>query len=76
VTFWGFTDAHSWLAGPDGSEGPLLFDARLAPKPAYFGVLDALSLGGAARGLSPASSAGAASAGPGGRPRSPTARRA
>ena len=38
VTFWGFTDAHTWLA-PDE---PLLFDRNYAPKPAYTGVLDAL----------------------------------
>ena len=39
VTFWGFTDAHTWLTG----ELPLLFDPQYEPKPAYFGVLDALS---------------------------------
>lgn len=38
VTFWGFTDAHTWLRG----DRPLLFDAAYQPKPAYFGVLDAL----------------------------------
>jgi endo-1,4-beta-xylanase len=37
VTFWGFTDAHTWLTG----DFPLLFDAQYAPKPAYYGVLDA-----------------------------------
>jgi endo-1,4-beta-xylanase len=37
VTFWGFTDAHTWLTG----DSPLLFDAQYVPKPAYFGVLDA-----------------------------------
>jgi endo-1,4-beta-xylanase len=39
VTFWGFTDAHTWLAG----ESPLLYDTQYEPKPAYFGVLDALA---------------------------------
>jgi endo-1,4-beta-xylanase len=39
VTFWGFTDAHTWLTG----EQPLLFDAQYQPKPAYSGVLDALA---------------------------------
>jgi endo-1,4-beta-xylanase len=39
VTFWGFTDAHTWLAG----ESPLLYDTQYQPKPAYYGVLDALS---------------------------------
>jgi endo-1,4-beta-xylanase len=38
VTFWGFTDAHTWIGG----DSPLLFDAQYAPKPAYTGVLDAL----------------------------------
>jgi endo-1,4-beta-xylanase len=38
VTFWGFTDAHTWING----DAPLLFDAQYAPKPAYTGVLDAL----------------------------------
>jgi endo-1,4-beta-xylanase len=39
VTFWGFTDAHTWITG----DQPLLYDAQYQPKPAYFGVLDALS---------------------------------
>ncbi|MEO8075363.1 MAG: endo-1,4-beta-xylanase [Acidobacteriota bacterium] len=39
VTFWGFTDAHTWISGDD----PLLFDAQYARKPAYYGVLNALS---------------------------------
>jgi endo-1,4-beta-xylanase len=39
VTFWGFTDAHTWIDG----DTPLLFDAQYARKPAYTGVLDALS---------------------------------
>lgn len=38
VTFWGVTDAHTWITG----DAPLLFDAQYAPKPAYAGVLDAL----------------------------------
>jgi endo-1,4-beta-xylanase len=38
VTFWGVSDAHSWIAGDD----PLLFDRQYAPKPAYAGVLEAL----------------------------------
>jgi GH35 family endo-1,4-beta-xylanase len=38
VTFWGFTDAHTWISG----DSPLLFDAQYVPKPAYTGVLDAL----------------------------------
>jgi len=43
ITFWGFTDAHSWInemgQGPDH---PLLFDENCRPKPAYWGVMDAL----------------------------------
>lgn len=42
VTFWGFTDAHSWIYGQYGPDAPLLFDAQYAAKPAFFGVLDAL----------------------------------
>ena len=43
VTFWGFTDAHSWINGQFGADAPLLFDEQYAAKPAYYGVLDALS---------------------------------
>jgi endo-1,4-beta-xylanase len=39
VTFWGFTDAHTWITG----DTPLLYDDQYVRKPAYFGVLDALS---------------------------------
>lgn len=38
ITFWGFTDAHTWISG----DSPLLFDAQYMPKPAYRGVLDAM----------------------------------
>ncbi|HET7219097.1 MAG TPA: endo-1,4-beta-xylanase [Vicinamibacterales bacterium] len=38
VTFWGFTDAHTWISG----DMPLLFDAQYVAKPSYTGVLDAL----------------------------------
>jgi endo-1,4-beta-xylanase len=38
VTFWGVSDAHTWISG----DTPLLFDAQYVPKPAYAGVLDAL----------------------------------
>ena len=43
VTFWGFTDAHSWIYGQYGPDAPLLFDAQYAPKPAFYGVFDALA---------------------------------
>jgi GH35 family endo-1,4-beta-xylanase len=42
VTFWGFTDAYSWINAQFGADDPLLFDAQYAAKPAYYGVLDAL----------------------------------
>jgi endo-1,4-beta-xylanase len=41
VTFWGFTDAHSWIDSQYGADDPLLFDDQYAAKPAFFGVLDA-----------------------------------
>jgi endo-1,4-beta-xylanase len=41
VTFWGVGDAHSWI----DADAPLLFDESLAPKPAYFGVLEGLQPG-------------------------------
>jgi endo-1,4-beta-xylanase len=41
MTFWGFTDAHSWIYNQYGPDAPLLFDTQLAPKPAFFGVFDA-----------------------------------
>ena len=42
VTFWGFTDAHSWIDAQFGADDPLLFDEQYAAKPAFYGVLDAL----------------------------------
>lgn len=42
VTFWGFTDRHSWIDSFFGPDDPLLFDDSYRAKPAYFGVLDAL----------------------------------
>jgi len=42
VTFWGFTDAHSWIDEWFGQDDPLLFDENYQPKPAYWGVMDAL----------------------------------
>jgi endo-1,4-beta-xylanase len=38
VTFWGFTDALSY----DPSEEGFVFDESYAPKPAYWGILEAL----------------------------------
>ena len=42
VTFWGFTDAYSWIDNQFGPDDPLLFDELYAPKPAFHGVLEAL----------------------------------
>ena len=41
VTFWGFTDAHSWVDGFFGPDDPLLFDEQYRAKPAFYGVEDA-----------------------------------
>lgn len=41
VTFWGFTDAHSWIDGFFGADDPLPFDEQYRAKPAFFGVQDA-----------------------------------
>ena len=43
VTFWGVSDRHSWVHEEFGPDAPLLFDRDYAPKPAYFGVRDALA---------------------------------
>jgi endo-1,4-beta-xylanase len=42
VTFWGFTDVHSWIDAQFGADDPLLFDEQYGAKPAYYGVLEAL----------------------------------
>ncbi len=39
ITLWGLTDDHSWLVNFRGPNYPLLFDADVKPKPAFFGVL-------------------------------------
>lgn len=44
VTFWGLTDADTWLTGFKGETSyPLLFGGDYAAKSAYFAVLDAAS---------------------------------
>jgi endo-1,4-beta-xylanase len=43
VSFWGVTDAHSWIDDAFGEDDPLLFDAAYRRKPAYYGVRDALT---------------------------------
>lgn len=42
VTFWGLADDHTWLAHypVDRPNWPLLFDAALQAKPAYWGVVN------------------------------------
>lgn len=43
ITFWGFTDRHSWIpATQPGKGAATLLDAELRPKPAYRAVLRAL----------------------------------
>jgi endo-1,4-beta-xylanase len=43
LVFWGASDRHSWLTGSkQPPDAPLLFDNDLCPKPAYFGVLQAI----------------------------------
>lgn len=43
ISFWGFTDAHSWVDHFFGPDDPLPFDEDYQPKPAYWGVLSALT---------------------------------
>jgi endo-1,4-beta-xylanase len=43
VTFWGFTDAHTWTEGTFGDDPvPLPFDESYARKPAYYAAREAL----------------------------------
>jgi endo-1,4-beta-xylanase len=42
ITFWGFTDKHSWIHKHFGDDNPLLFDDKLQPKPAYLAVRQTL----------------------------------
>jgi endo-1,4-beta-xylanase len=44
VTFWGVTDAHTWITTQFGADNPLLFDEQYAAKPAFYGVLDAFRM--------------------------------
>jgi endo-1,4-beta-xylanase len=43
ISFWGFTDARSWIDQHFGEDDPLLFSEALSPKPAYFAVNGALA---------------------------------
>jgi endo-1,4-beta-xylanase len=42
VTFWGFTDKHTWCNSFYWPDIPLLFDDQYRRKPAYYGVCDAI----------------------------------
>jgi endo-1,4-beta-xylanase len=42
ITFWGLSDADSWLTEKNGNDRPLLFDSRYRAKPAYCGFLEGL----------------------------------
>ncbi len=42
ITFWGFTDKHSWIHKHFGEDNPLLFDDQYKPKPAYLAVRQTL----------------------------------
>ena len=42
VTFWGFSDAASWVDSFFGPDDPLLYDDEYKIKPAYYGVHEAL----------------------------------
>ena len=43
ITFWGFTDAHTWIEGTFGpGRVPLPFDEEYLPKPAYDATRQAL----------------------------------
>jgi len=44
LTFWGFTDGHSWISETQAGMGAAdLLDEKLAPKPAFIAVQNALS---------------------------------
>jgi endo-1,4-beta-xylanase len=68
VTFWGFTDKHSWVHQFYHEDEPLLFDASFAPKPALEAVRTALrgasGGGGGGCGSSSSTTAGTAAAAP------------
>jgi endo-1,4-beta-xylanase len=44
ITFWGLVDGESWVneLDPDYRDWPLLFNDDYSPKPAFFGVVEAL----------------------------------
>jgi len=45
ITWWGLTDAYTWLSDLHGEkEYPLLFDSGNKAKPAFYGVLDAVEI--------------------------------
>jgi endo-1,4-beta-xylanase len=42
ISFWDFSDATSWIDTFFGPDDPLPFDDNYQPKPAYWGVMEAL----------------------------------
>jgi endo-1,4-beta-xylanase len=42
ITFWGFTDKHSWVHKQFGEDNPLLFDDQYRPKLAYQAIRESL----------------------------------
>ena len=42
LTFWGFTDKHSWVHSFFGPDEPLIFDANYEKKPSYHGCCEGL----------------------------------
>lgn len=45
ITFWGFTDAYTWIPSLTGftTDEPLLYDTTYVPKPGYYSVMCALN---------------------------------
>lgn len=45
VTFWGFSDAYTWIPQltHNTTDEPLMFDATFVPKPSYYSTLCILS---------------------------------
>jgi endo-1,4-beta-xylanase len=43
VVLWGFTDAYTWKKTVDRDDKPTIFDEQYRPKPAYYGIMKALS---------------------------------
>ena len=46
MTFWGFTDKHTWVHQFYGNDRPLLWNEEYKKKPAYFAVVEGLQNAG------------------------------